>query len=111
MNLSSPGGNAEGNKPPVVMGQDSQTAQMGMPLKLSATASDDGIPKPRGGRGQGTQLRWEEYRGPGDAEFSTPTVTGECGKATEALLPLQFQQARNVLAARYRLRHPTRNHS
>jgi hypothetical protein len=95
MNLSSAGGSAEGNNPPVVVGAADQTVEMGKPLKLTVTATDDGFPKPRSTRGStvqigGIQLRWEEYRGAGDVEFDPPNVTGEYGKSIEATTLAQF---------------------
>jgi hypothetical protein len=76
MNLS-PGGNAEGNEPPTVTGPGDQTIRMGQPLQLTVKATDDGLPKSRGARGSGIRLRWEEYRGPGEATFDPPNATGQ----------------------------------
>jgi hypothetical protein len=95
MNLSSPGGNAQGNTPPVVVGVSEETIEMGKPLRLTVTATDDGIPKPRSTRGGGAaaggiQIRWEEYRGPGDVEFDPASVAGEYGKSVEAATSVQF---------------------
>jgi hypothetical protein len=97
MNLSSPGGNAAGNKPPVVSGVADQTVELGKPLQISVTATDDGIPKPRAARGSttlvgGVQVRWEEYRGPGEIEFDPANVTGEYGKNLEATTAALFSR-------------------
>src|ERR1700722_10544314 len=92
MNLS-PGGNTPGNEPPTVDGPGDQTIEVGQSLKLTATAKDDGLPKPRGGgrgRAVGTRLRWEEYRGPGDVSFDPPNGTGEYGKPVEITTQAQF---------------------
>ena len=91
MNLS-PGGDTEGNKPPVVEGPDDLTAELGASVKLVANATDDGLPKPRGGRGRpgGVRMRWEEYRGPGDVNFEPANITGEYGKPVEADTEAQF---------------------
>ncbi len=89
MNLS-PGGNTEGNEPPSVSGPGDQTVKLGEPLKLAFKATDDGLPKPRRGRGGGTRLRIEEYRGPGEATFETPNTTGESGKPVELTTEVQF---------------------
>jgi hypothetical protein len=90
MNLS-PGQNTEGNEPPVVDGPGDQTVEFGKPLKLKLTAQDDGIPKPRSGRpGGGMKLRWEEYRGTGEASFDSPNITGEYGKPVELATEVQF---------------------
>jgi hypothetical protein len=67
-------GKLEDNKPPVVRvdGAPQRTVDVGEPLLLTATASDDGIPATTPGRGgpfQGTALglrvAWHVYRGPG----------------------------------------------
>jgi hypothetical protein len=51
---------------------------------LTATATDDGLPKPgpgdRGGRVQGVQIRWILYRGPAPVVFDpevSPAVYGK----------------------------------
>jgi hypothetical protein len=60
------------NKPPVVTGSSAQTVTLPATATLTATATDDGIPKPgspgRGGRPQGSQIRWILYRGPAPAQ-------------------------------------------
>ena len=93
MNLS-PGANTEGNKPPVIEGPRDQVVELGALLKLSATATDDDLPKPRAGRNgarqSGVRMRWEEYRGPGDVTFEPSTVTGEFGKPVQAMTEAKF---------------------
>lgn len=60
------------NVPPKVTGKASaMTAGLSDTLTLSATATDDGLPK--GGRQQGVRIRWIVYRGPGSVNF-TPVM-------------------------------------
>jgi hypothetical protein len=74
-------GQVENNKPPVIRvdGALQRTAVVGVPLPLTATASDDGIPSTTPGRGgpfQGTALglrvAWHVYRGPGETVSFDP---------------------------------------
>ena len=63
------------NTAPVITGGSSdQTAEAGKPIKLTASATDDGIPKSsgRGGRA-GLRFRWIQYRGPGQVTFDPET--------------------------------------
>ena len=60
------------NMPPKVTGSPAQTIKLGDPLTLTATATDDGRPKPlsgQGGRPQGVRIRWIVYRGTGKVRF------------------------------------------
>jgi hypothetical protein len=70
------------NKAPVITGSSAQTVTLPATATLTATATDDGIPKPgspgRGGRPQGPQIRWILYRGPAPAQAKVqfdPEVT------------------------------------
>lgn len=86
-----------GNKPPVVSGSTSRAASIQSPVKLSVTATDDGLPKPRPRRmrppdsaaaaaaatavvaaanpdtpirlADGMRVKWLWYRGPGKVTF------------------------------------------
>ena len=61
------------NMPPKVTGSPAQTIKLGDPLTLTATATDDGRPKPlsgQGGRQQGVRIRWIVYRGTGKVRFN-----------------------------------------
>lgn len=86
-----------GNRPPVVSGGTSQAASIQSPVKLSVTATDDGLPKPRPRRMRppdsaaaaaaatavvaaanpdtpvrmtdGMRVKWILYRGPGKVTF------------------------------------------
>lgn len=91
MNLSA-GGNDLSNEAPTVEGVAEQTVELGKPLSLAVTASDDGRPKPRAGRGGGggLRIRWEEYRGPGDVTFDPPNGTGEYNKPFNMTAGAQF---------------------
>jgi hypothetical protein len=72
------------NMPPVVTGSSAQTITLPASATLTATATDDGLPKPgpgdRGGRVQGVLIRWIHYRGPGKVHFDpdvSPAVYGK----------------------------------
>jgi len=90
------------NQPPVVTGRPAWTIGVGQALKLTASATDDGIPKPRKRptvaadgapvaaapvRPQGLSIRWILYRGPdsgGRVTFSKPSTTPVYGQSVEA---------------------------
>jgi len=83
----------EGNTAPKITGgSPDQTAQVGKPLKLTASAIDDGIPKPRGGRGArgGLSFHWILYRGPGPVAFSPPETTPVYGQPVETNTEVTF---------------------
>ena len=72
------------NQAPVVTGSPAQSVTLPATATLTATATDDGLPKPgpgdRGGRIQGVQIRWILYRGPARVEFDpdlSPAVYGK----------------------------------
>jgi hypothetical protein len=74
-------GEVERNKPPVVkiQGDLKRTVAVGEALSLSATGSDDGIPKASRGRGGpfqglalGFRVAWHVFRGPGEAVTFDP---------------------------------------
>lgn len=80
------------NKAPVVKVDTAQTVSLPNPATLTATATDDGLPKPyrraasnpdrdaQPRRPIGVQIKWTQYRGPGKVTFapdSSPVVHGE----------------------------------
>jgi hypothetical protein len=95
------------NKAPALTIPSSLTTTVGASLALTATAADDGLPKPRaprepratpttqgqptfggqinssgGGRPRGLTVRWIEYRGPAKATFNaTDPMPATSGKA------------------------------
>lgn len=88
------------NQPPVITGSASQTIGVGHVLKLTASATDDGIPKPRKrpaigpdgapvaptGRPQGLWIRWILYRAPatgGSVTFSNESSKPVYGQPVE----------------------------
>jgi hypothetical protein len=101
-------GEEEANQPPTIETPASLTAAVGTPLTLSATVTDDGLPKPRpvaapkpapasteASKFQsqrnsssprvaltGTRVTWLQYRGPAKVTFETPVVQVADGKAT-----------------------------
>jgi hypothetical protein len=75
------------NKAPVVTVSDAQTVTLPNPATLTATATDDGLPKPyrrapsnpdrdaQARRPIGVQMKWIQYRGPGKVTFSPDAST------------------------------------
>ena len=81
------------NKPPSITGSSHQTVTLSNPVMLTASATDDGLPKraprpssansnsdpglnpnPATARRQpGVQIKWIQYRGPGKVEFEPDT--------------------------------------
>lgn len=78
--------------PKITSGSKDTTAQVGTPLKLSITATDDGIPKPRSGRGGGggVQISWILYRGPGQVQFNPARSAPVYGKPAEGTTEATF---------------------
>ncbi len=74
---------APGNEPPSIQGSPAQTIALPGTVALTATATDDGLPKPRprpvtsrpeGEPPQrGVRIKWILYRGPGPVEFDPDT--------------------------------------
>ncbi len=54
------------NQPPQVSAGPAQTVEIGTPLTLNGTATDDGLP-----RGGGLSIAWSQVAGPGTASFAT----------------------------------------
>ena len=82
----------ENEFPKITSGSKDTTAQVGTPLKLSVTATDDGIPKPRSGRGGGggVQIAWILYRGPGQVQFNPARSARVYGKPVEGTTEATF---------------------
>ena len=69
------------NKAPSLVTSQSETVTLPNPLTLTASATDDGLPKPyrrapsnpdrdsQPRRPQGVQIKWIQYRGPGTVKF------------------------------------------
>jgi len=78
------------NTAPVITGgSPEQTAEAGKPIKLTASAADDGIPaRGRGGRG-GFSIKWIQYRGPGHVSFDPETTPG-AGKIADSTTTATF---------------------
>lgn len=75
--------------PKITDGSKDQTTVVGKPVKLSVSATDDGIPERRGGRG-GVQVRWTLYRGPAAVTFEPAQSTPVYGKPVEAVTMATF---------------------
>lgn len=74
---------ADNLAPKITGGSPDQTTMLGKPLKLTVAATDDGIPKQRGGRGGGLRVRWILYRGPGRVTFQPSQTAPIYGKPIE----------------------------
>ena len=75
--------------PTITGGSPEQTAEVGKPVKLTASATDDGIPaRGRGGRG-GLSIKWIQYRGPGQVSFDPETTPG-AGKTADSTTMATF---------------------
>jgi len=79
------GGNSEqvnSNTPPVVTADPpKQTVSLATAATLNIAATDDGLPRRRGGA-SGMTVEWEQYRGPGRVTFSSVKQPLADGKAT-----------------------------
>ncbi len=105
------------NRPPTLTGQAAATVALPDTLKLTSSATDDGIPKPRPRRPpadpaaaaaaaaaatanpdaplrrtEGLRIRWIQYRGPGTATFAPETSPGEYGKPIEHSTSVTFSE-------------------
>ena len=87
------------NEPPVITGSGSQTIGLAGNATLTATAQDDGRPKPRAertpdegeGRPQGLSIRWIQYRGPGPVIFTSPAPATGYGKPVTSTTEASFK--------------------
>jgi hypothetical protein len=70
--------------PVITSGSPDQPAEIGKPIKLSASATDDGIPVTRGRGGHGgLSFKWIQYRGTGQVTFD-PESTPVAGKTADS---------------------------
>ena len=63
------------------------------PVKLTVSATDDGIPKPRGGRGGGrggVGVKWILYRGNGQVSFEPAEAPAVYGQPIESTTQAKF---------------------
>ena len=83
------------NQAPAVTGSPAQTITLPATANLTATATDDGLPKPgpgdRGGRIQGVQIRWILYRGPARVEFDPDVSPAVYGKPLTSQTKVTFR--------------------
>jgi hypothetical protein len=91
------------NRAPVITGSPAQTVVLPAAATLSATATDDGLPKPgpgeRGGRVQGVQIRWILFRGPADVKFDPDVSSAVYGRPATSETKVTFSAPGN-----YRIR-------
>jgi len=83
------------NQAPAVTGSPAQIVTLPTTANLTATATDDGLPKPglgdRGGRVQGVQIRWILYRGPARVEFDPDVSPAVYGKPLTSQTKVTFR--------------------
>jgi hypothetical protein len=77
--------------PKITAGSPDQTIEFGKSVKLSVSATDDGIPKPRGARG-GLGIKWIMYRGPGAVTFKPAEAAPVQGKPAESSTEASFTE-------------------
>ncbi len=75
--------------PKITGGTPDQTTSIGKPVKLSVSATDDGIPKQRAGRG-GVRASWILYRGPAPVMFHPSQNAPVYGKPVESTTEVVF---------------------
>jgi hypothetical protein len=78
------------NAAPSITGSPDQAIEFGKSLHLTASATDDGLPKPRGPRAMGLWIRWILYRGPGDVTFDPDRTKPVAGKSVELSTEVTF---------------------
>jgi hypothetical protein len=82
------------NMAPVITGGPAQTVTLPATATLTATATDDGLPKPgpgdRGGKVQGVQIRWIQYRGPAGVKFDPDVSAPVYGKPLTSETKVSF---------------------
>ncbi len=98
-----------GDLAPVIKGGPAQTVTLPATATLTATATDDGLPKPRAGdrtadgqvRGavEGVRIRWILYRGPGKVQFNPDVSAPVYGKPLTSETKVTFS-----LPGNYRIR-------
>ena len=83
------------NQAPVVTGSPAQILTLPAAVTLTATATDDGLPKPgpgdRGGSVQGVQIRWILYRGPAPVQFDPNVSPAVYGKPLTSQTKVSFR--------------------
>ena len=87
------------NEPPLISGAGPQTINLPNTVTLTATAQDDGRPKPRAQRNSdegdsphhGLSVRWIQYRGPGPVTFGPESHASGSGKPLTSSTTASFQ--------------------
>ncbi len=87
------------NEPPLISGAGPQTMNLPNTVTLTATAQDDGRPKPRAQRNSdegdspphGLSVRWIQYRGPGPVTFGPESHASGSGKPLTSTTTASFQ--------------------
>lgn len=99
--MQNSGGGADlENEPPVITGSGPQITSLPNTVTLTATARDDGRPRPGRVRDleegndpaiQGLSVRWIHYRGPGPVTFDPGTVSSGYQKPVTSTTTASFQ--------------------
>lgn len=99
--MNSGGGADLQNVPPAVTGTGPQTVTLPNTVALTATAQDDGRPRPRraavvdpeavGTAAQGLSVRWIHYRGPGPVTFGPGAIAAGYEKPVTATTTASFK--------------------
>src|SRR5262245_27836480 len=92
-------GNDPENERPIIRGSEGQTVSLPNAVTLTATAKDDGRPKPRRSRNadegngqlQGLSIRWIQYRGPGPVIFNPEAGVSTLEKSVTSTTKASFK--------------------
>jgi hypothetical protein len=83
------------NEAPTISGSPAQTVKLPASVTLTATARDDGRPKPKargnGDAGEGLRIFWIQYRSPGPVIFDPPDASAEYGKPLTSTTRASFK--------------------
>ena len=98
------------------MASADQTITLPNMVTLTASATDDGLPKPylkapsnpdrdsEPRRPRGVQIKWTQYRVPGKVTFDPAASPVLYGQPVELSIEGRFRRARHLCSARHRVR-------
>jgi hypothetical protein len=81
------------NEAPTITGSPAQTVKLPATAALTATARDDGRPKPKrnADAAEGLRIFWIQYRSPGPVSFDPPEASVEYGKPLTSTTKASFK--------------------
>jgi hypothetical protein len=83
------------NEAPTITGSPAQSVTLPAAATLTATAKDDGRPKPKGNRGVGEsgglKIFWMQYRSPGPVTFDPEDASAANGKPLSSTTKVTFK--------------------